>query len=475
MLQTISNLTPFLSSENNTTTIFFVDSLNKMSIEDLKTLTEYSKEKEEILRLSFSDTASDSSLTLENILFLLEDSNLSFFEPENYNVHINFNKKKIFESTQIQEVNDSNFFVFFDLDKAIEEIYSTDIAFSMRTKFKLLILDMTSSISFSNAYFVIKNISTTSFNEMASQNYPISESIINDFKAKEIFLEDRNSTSPNKTPYFWVTPQNNDIEASLQKKFYYNALLCFFNIISDKIISDNTFLIRGNFNLEFTIDKNIEDLNFNDLFDLLDFVSDEKSEDKILILRNVLTTYLTKNSNSNNFCSQLDGINSSLKHHYSMFIQEELKIFLEQKQQVITEANNLARTVSNYTSTVTANLKTNIFSFILALITGSIPDLVEKVDNNFVLLVIAFLMLGYLIISIFNLHSQESLVNSAINSFENSLKYIASNSIEGLKFEELEKNFFSQERKIFINTLLTALIAYLVLIAINITIIIKLM
>lgn len=474
MLQNINNLTPFLSSENSTTTNFYIDNLNEIPINVLKFLTKYSQEKENILRLAFSDKQNETPMSLENILFMLEDEDLSFFEDnaENYSVHIEFNKKNFFEL--IQENFDSNLFVFFDIEKAIEEIYSTEVNFSMNTKVKLLILDINSSLSFSNDYFVIENISAKPYDEMASTDYPIAESVRNEFEVKKNFLEGKNSFSPNRTPYFWSISQNNN-EEILKKKFFYLGLLSFFNIISDKIISDNIFLIRGNYNLEFTIDKNINDLNFNDLFNILDFVSDEKSEDKILILRNVLTTYLTKNSNSNNFCSQLDGINSSLRHHYSMFIQEELKIFLEQKQQVITEANNLARTVSNYTSSVTTNLKTNIFSFILALITGSIPDLVEKVDSNFVLLIIAFLMLGYLIISIFNLYSQESLVNSAINSFENSLKYIASNSIEGLKFEELEKNFFSQERKIFINTLLTALIAYFVLIAINITIIIKLM
>lgn len=467
----LCNFIKYIDSENPTSTKFLFPNISHLKQEDLTTFMQLSLSDQTVFTLKFRNNLSNEAITGENILYMLE--NEPIYVQDNFghiSAQILFNKKNYFHPDFFDT---PNFFVFFDVNNAIEKIYSHPEILSIKQKTKLLILDNKNLINLENRFLVIKSIAEIDFNEFSQTDYDVDEKDSKKLNSQIDFFKEKNCKQPQQTPYFWgVNQKSNEVCENFRKKFYLNALKSFFSLIADKKISETEFLIRGHYNLEFILDENIQDLNYNNLFNLLDFISDDSSEDKILILRNVLTNYLTKNSNSDSFCSQLEGINSSVRHHYSLFIQEELKVFLEQKQQVITEATNLARTVSEHTSTVTSNLKTNIFSFVLALITGSIPDLVEKVDNNFILITIAFLMFGYLIINIFNLYDQETLVDSSIDSFRNSLKYIASNSIDGLKFEELKKNFFKEEYRIFVNTSITALITYLILIGINITIIV---
>lgn len=466
MIQVLNKLKIFLKSENTTTVTYSLPSLNNIDIDDLKFLLNYAQTNASILTLTFKNIREQIPVSSPNILTMIDDLVTFDTELKETEFDIVFNKENFFKLTTILPTN-LNFFTFFNLSFAFKKIHELDTIF-LNNKLILVVLDDEDSTDFSNDYFIIKSIKNKSLDSIIKEDViPIPENKKNNFNSKLDFFNKTKCSSINKTPYFWHMPEQNSLDSNKNpalKDFYYYAIITFFNIISDKKIDNSTFLIRGHYNLEFSIKEDVPPISYNDLFNLLDFISDDKSDDKLLILRNVLTNYLTKNSNVENFSSQLDVINSSVKHHYSLFIQEELKVFLEQKQQVITESVNMARNISTHTNSINSTMKNTIFASILTLISSSIPDLIEKVDSNNVLILLSFLMFVYLIFCINNLYNESELVDSMIQSFKNSLKYIASESIDGLKFEELKKNFFQNELLIFNKTATITLILYILLI-----------
>ncbi len=113
----------------------------------------------------------------------------------------------------------------------------------------------------------------------------------------------------------------------------------FFTIICNKILGSNRYLIRGQKTV--TIEINDEIIPFKSIqiiCELFDFLLDvDKHHDKLSLLRNTLTVYLNSYSDTKNFISESPEIIKSLKYNFELYIQEKVRMFLDQKNKLLQE------------------------------------------------------------------------------------------------------------------------------------------
>lgn len=471
LFELLREFSKYVTKENTTTTIFSIPKITLINRETLLKLVNFAKKTPNSIGVSFSfKDKTDTNVDINNVDTVLDEIYSLTDKLSEMIVKIIFTKSQFFSS--VIHTYD-NFFMFFNLEKALEKLYTLNTqeeSVQSDQKVKLAILDLDYAINFENDFFVIQTKEENDIALFADTKYLIAESDLKKVTEKNIFFSTyspNNNSSLQQTPYFWETPSDNT-ETKLKRLFDYYMLKSFFSLVSNKQIEQNKFLIRGYYNLKFTLSKNINTLNSDVLINLFDFISEDKSEDKLLILRNVLTNYLTKNSDSNSFSSQIEDINSSVRHLYGAFIKEELAIFLEQKQQIISDSVSLAKTISTNTTQITSNMKLVFFTFILTIISSTVTDIFEKVSTSGVLYILGLLFACYILISLFTLYHDKEGIDSSINSFKKSLGYIGTETIdEGLSFNKLQEDFFQTEYKIFINTYTMVYISYIFLLGLD--------
>lgn len=397
--------------------------------------------------------------TIKNFYSDLEDVFDNALSLDNLKIKITIDKKKLIRNFSTNPINT---FVFINTEnftsiftKQLSHLYSL---VKFENKLKVFLLDFRTSSKLENDYIIIQGISQ--LNEISNDN--ISPYSISKFETIKNIFDYKKISYYTDIPHFWhfkdLSPEMNE--------FNNKCIIRFFELVSNKIIQENKiFLIRGHHNLELSIDDHFSTFDTQQLIELIDFTLDtDKHYDKILILRNVLTSYLNNFSTISQFAEQLESIYNSTKHQFSLYIQNEIKIFIEQKNQVLNETHSVARQISHLTSEVTGNLKNSIISLLATLIASSIPDIGEKLDNKFLMLMLSLVFGIYLATNLYYLSISKNQLKGSLKNFKTYLNYISSQSLEGLNFENLKKDFIEVEIEHFDKTVRLSKIIYLTLI-----------
>ncbi|EMF0504330.1 hypothetical protein IBQ18_002763, partial [Enterococcus hirae] len=140
-----------------------------------------------------------------------------------------------------------------------------------------------------------------------------------------------------KYPLTWIS-----IDGSTDLSLLNNeALLCFFSIISNSIVSEeDIFIIRGYKTVSLTIDKNdkISNNSCQIIGDMTKFIIDEqRSQDKLILLRNTLTLYMNTEESVDGLESKFKDIKKSMDFNFNLYIQDKVKLFLDQKNKLLHE------------------------------------------------------------------------------------------------------------------------------------------
>lgn len=260
-------------------------------------------------------------------------------------------------------------------------------------------------------------------------------------------------------PHFWSFSSDEKFLLPLK----YRAITTFINLISNKLIRKNeyeeVFLIKGHHSLEFKTPVN-SDLHSstqqivqsNIFCEIINFTLDEKRHlDKLLITRNVLTTYLDNTSSLNVLNEQIDKIYSTIKHHFELYIRNEVKIFIDQKNQLLKETLDITKQISKNTAELSNNIRTIIFTFIISIIAVLIPNVLKvKFSSD---LVYTFVIL-YLFFLFVNLYLGVKIKRQHINTLSNLKNYIEFSSMQsntGLDYKNLYEKFLKNEEENFLS------------------------
>ncbi|WP_433595161.1 hypothetical protein [Lysinibacillus xylanilyticus] len=363
----------------------------------------------------------------------------TFIETQG-NVNIKIDKRKLLIS-----LNDriKNGFIFVNFSSIIEShlsIYPV-IETELPSKSQIFIINDFEELYFENDYLVIADIKKIENQESIIINN------IDKFNLVKSLYDIKEIKNLNEIPYFYHFENTNEILNPLKDL----AIESFFYLISNKKRLDtNVYSIKGHHHLELKLDTEIININTQLITEILDFTLDnERHYDKLLILRNVLTTYLTNFSNKTHINQQLENIKATSQHHFELYIQNEIKIFIEQKNQVLNETLTLAKQVTTLTNDVTTNLRTVLLTLFAGIIASIFPQISANVSNKLITICLLISYIIYLVVNLFNLKFIKNQLFNSIDNFKNYTIYISSQSLHGLDFATLKEQFIKKEENNF--------------------------
>lgn len=244
-------------------------------------------------------------------------------------------------------------------------------------------------------------------------------------------------------PLTWI-----DNEGRSPIFFMNHSLNLFFESVSSETSDINKIVIKGYKNIYF--EKNlIENGNVGEqegiiyTFKLINFLIDEdKFYDKLLIIRNNITLYLNTNSSIKDYLKKAKEIYRTVTHNFDLYIQNEIKVFLEQKNALLHEFINVSKQLGEIINDLTAQLRNVGVSLLGTVFIGFVSDF----NTDFSIRSINLALLSYSAFFIINFcvtfsHSKQ--FSNTKSLLENYTKTIAVNSKE-LSFKNLELQYLKE-------------------------------
>lgn len=244
-------------------------------------------------------------------------------------------------------------------------------------------------------------------------------------------------------PLTWI-----DSEGKSPMFFMNHSLNLFFESVSIEAFDTNRVLIKGYKNIYFEknliegIDGEIkEGVIFT--FKLLTFLIDEdKFYDKLLIIRNNITLYLNTNSSIKDYLEKAKEIYKTVTHNFDLYIQNEIKVFLEQKNALLHEFISVSKQLGEIINDLTAQLRNVGASLLGTFFIGLVSDF----NTEFSIPGINLILLSYSIFFIINFgitfsHSKQ--FKNTKSLLENYTRTISVNN-EELSYKNLEEQYLKE-------------------------------
>lgn len=358
--------------------------------------------------------------------------------------------------------NISNAFIFFSCENYIANGLLTSIGNNEYKNVLFLIGDFDANL-YENPYLIV-----TGLNNIVNQESKLIETTDKDlFKILSIVYDTKDINNYYQIPHYWHFTEVN----SLLIPFYKKCVESFFYLISNKIkFPDNIYLIKGHHNLEIKLTFEDIKLNTTTFINIINFTLDEKRHyDKLLIIRNVLTTYLNNFSTITQLNQQIDEVFSTAQHHFELYVQNEIKIFIEQKNQVLNETISVTKQVSQLTADIGNNLRNLLLTLFAAIVISVIPQIVDNNSNRIVIIFLISSYLAYLGFSFYISYKIKNQLDNYLEIFKNYTIYVSSQSLRGLDYQSLKNKFILKEEKNFLNLLRVYRVTIFVLIVFSLT------
>lgn len=276
----------------------------------------------------------------------------------------------------------------------------------------------------------------------------ISEEIISleCLKKFEVFKgrnENNTITSLYNYPLSWM-----DNSGKSPRFLLNHSINLFIESISNEVSINKNILIKGYKNVYFEKDliEDVNEINEENIiytFKLINFLIDEdKFYDKLLIIRNNITLYLDSNTSIKDFLEKSKEIYKTVTHNFDLYIQNEIKVFLEQKNALLHEFISVSKQLGEIINDITAQLRNIGASLLGTVFIGLISD----IDLNYSTKAVNLILLSYSIFFIINFgitfsHSKQ--FKSTKSLLENYTKTIAINNKE-FNFKTLESEYLKE-------------------------------
>lgn len=370
-------------------------------------------------------------------------------------ITVTIDKKKL-----IKSINCSleNTYVYMNMDNFSQDIINVKFE-NNKCKLNLFLIEKGFN-KLDNNFICIQDIDCLD-QSMLNTNID-DESICTYNLLKEIYLS-KTVDCYTKIPHFWSFGELKDNLKTCKK----NCTLSFFNLISNKTLSQNKkYLIKGHHNL--TLNIILEDdfnISTQQLVELIDFTLDaDRYFDKILILRNVITRYLNNHSGIKHFSKQLDHIIDTANHDFELYIQNEIKVFIDQKNHLLNETLDVTKGVSKQTQSASENIRSLTLTLLGAIIAGSVSTIADLPNNILFLSLFVIVIIFYLSINLFISNNIKKQHENNLNALKNYVETISNTSLKGLDYNSLKIKFIDPEESSLFTTLLIYNIICLLLI-----------
>lgn len=293
----------------------------------------------------------------------------------------------------------------------------------------------------------------------------INEISFTKFNSLNKLFKDRSLNSYLEYPLSWIDNKNGVAE------FRSMSVQLFLSIISNRIINKNKYLIRGYKTVYLDIQS---DFLFSDdialiIGKLISFIIDEqRSKDKLLILRNTMTLFLNSEETANELEVSLKEIENNVEYNFNAYIQDKIKLFFEDKNKLYLEYINTTRKIEDQINSMIAQFRT----IALSLLGTIFLSLLNSVGGAKTVPLINLVLSSYLIYFVLNLFlmwKQDVQIEAILNSLKQYTNSIKIND-EEMSYEKLKKDYLQESidsfymyRKKFISLLIILIVIFVLL------------
>lgn len=299
-------------------------------------------------------------------------------------------------------------------------------------------------INYENDFLMLSNYNN--FN--AIDNNYIPSLALEKYKTLKKIDENSVVTDLFNYPLSWISKESNSPEVFLN-----HAFSLFFEIISSNSNRSDILLIKGYKNIYYEKEYgvfhfyNTDDIN-EYTYKLIDFLIDQdKFNDKILILRSSISLYLDTTTSIEDYIDKAKEIFKTVEHNFELYIQDEIKVFLEQKNALLHEYIGVSRQLGELTNDLSKQVRTIGLSLLGSVFIG----IVSNLNGEFSIETVNFVLLSYTIFYIINFAITFSHYKQFSDTKELLKEYtstVASNNKE-LSFIKLENEYLSGPTKNF--------------------------
>lgn len=415
IIQTLSNHKLKFYSEDSLE-LKYQKSLNKKELDNL--VVSLSSE----LNLSFLLNFENDDDRVLRMPEDLEDLNEIFLSllPDTIKIYITIKKANIVEQ------NDTvNFLIFYNLENLENHLKKVDLfeisnyLFSTKNKCWIWIINDSVPENNNDCYIKLANIE----DKFDENNFNVEDNTNKIAKYKK--LSSGIYTSISITPEHFNSPFNHGI-SNILNKWRTILSICYLCSYSEIINHESVFHFQGSKKVKLYFDLN-STVSENNIFELYDWIYQEKTEDKIKLFHNLLSTLFisTEELKFDDFLNLIPNITNTTQENFNFFIQDNIKTFIEERKKIEDLVTQTSNQISNEINKITSYFVKILTGTFISVLT-TLLALIFRVENmNYIAyalyLLAAIILLGSIyitIISFVGIKISKNLFNNRMEEYQ---------------------------------------------------------
>jgi len=452
----------FLSSNNfsykseDDIEIKFSAACDKLNVKNLAAILKNEFSFKTVLNLNEELTVilPDEYDELETILRLVPNNQLS--------LTVTLKKSNIITSHEL-----INTLIFYNMENLYNHLYSLNFfdfekyVFSNKNKTRIILINESPTINFQNDFIHISNLDNQDFYSFNFKNLDIEI-----LKQKEKFKKLSSGIFSTTT----LVPEQLKFENKSSIKSIFDkwcSLLClaylsYYSESSEK--NFYTFYFQGQKKIQLNIEVK-DSISNKELVDFYEWLYTDKTEDKLKVFQNLLPSYTNNNDEieDNQFFSLLPKIVINTKENFNFFIQDNIKLFVEERKKIEDMVNSTGQLISGEINKITDLLIRTLSGIFISILTSLLAVVLKVQFQNYIsyalYLFSAIILITFLYVIIFssiNIRISNSLFNTRISEYE----YL----FDIDKLNSIKSSIKSRNRVFYASLIITTLIILVILV-----------
>lgn len=347
----------------------------------------------------------------------------------------------------IQIANFENFYFFKDYKSFFKAINDLEIKNEKR---KLVVLILTKEKRFSSKFLCIIDINQID----QGFNDAIKETEYERYQILNSLYKDRVLKNYLHYPITWIAEEfdeSNDVDYH----FRVQVLKTFFSIISNTVLAENQYVIRGYKTIYFSIDSGYEfsTKSCNVIERLMVFLIDEKrNHDKLLLLRNTMSLYLSSDEVVAGLEKNIDEIKKNVEFNFNAYVQNKVKLFLDQKNKLLQEYISTTKKIEELTSNLISQIRAVSLSLLGTIFLSLLGD-IKKADTKVMVNLVLISYIFYFIINwilIFRQSKQKDNLLSNLEEYTTEIGTLGGNLDDSFSYDKLKARYLEKTEKTYL-------------------------
>lgn len=440
--QFVKNYSNFYCSETSST-VTFEETIQIKDVDD-SVISQAPISK--YIEMSFFDYKNDTELLgITNIEKLKEVNGASYTtNSKNIKIVTNINK-----SIFTNELPHENKYVYFRLSSFIKR-YSRLKWNNLENKMFIFILEEV-NIDFESDFLIIQSLDKLSGDVYEKIDKSTRERYVYFNSIYSSIYDDKKLSSYFEYPLTWYSLKSQEVENSIKIQM----LNHFFKIICNKDLGEDKYLIRGHKTVTIDLINRLIDYKESVIVkELFDFIIDiDKHHDKLSLLRNTMTIFLDNYSDTENFFEKSNEILKSVKYNFDLYIQDKVKLFLDQKNKLLQEFIQTTKKIEDLTNSLVSQIRTVSLSLLGTVFLSLLNDInrgqTAAILNLVLLSYVLYFSLNFLLI--FKQKKQKDNLLSSLENYTEALGVIGESNENNLSYDNLKKTYLDKTLLVYTN------------------------